>query len=86
VKVRRAPRLHSPCLTNPQGHGIGTLLLKHLARIAQMKGINEFAADVLSTNKQMLEVFANSGFRVNDSYESGVVRGWKSGCRKRRSS
>jgi GNAT superfamily N-acetyltransferase len=57
-----------------QGHGIGTLLLKHLARIAQMKGIKEFAADVLGSNKQMLEVFANSGFQVHDSYESGIVR------------
>jgi GNAT superfamily N-acetyltransferase len=61
-------------LDERQGHGIGTLLLKHLARIAQMKGIKEFAADVLSTNQQMLEVFANSGFRVHDSYGSGVVR------------
>jgi GNAT superfamily N-acetyltransferase len=57
-----------------QGHGIGTLLLKHLARIARMRGIKEFAAYVLGSNKQMLEVFANSGFRVHDSHESGVVR------------
>jgi GNAT superfamily N-acetyltransferase len=57
-----------------QGHGIGTLLLKHLARIARMGGIKEFVAYVLGRNKQMLEVFANSGFRVHDSHESGVVR------------
>jgi GNAT superfamily N-acetyltransferase len=60
-------------LDEHQGHGIGTLLLKHLVRIAQMKGVKEFAADVLRSNKQMLEVFAHSGFRVHDSYESGVV-------------
>lgn len=57
-----------------QGHGIGTLLLSHLARIAQRNGLTEFTADVLGTNRQMLEVFANSGFSFHDSYESGVVR------------
>jgi GNAT superfamily N-acetyltransferase len=57
-----------------QGHGIGTLLLKHLARIAQRNGISEFGADVLASNHQMLEVFANSGFSFHHSYESGVVR------------
>jgi GNAT superfamily N-acetyltransferase len=56
-----------------QGHGIGTLLLKHLAKIARSNGIREFAANVLGNNHQMLEVFANSGFSVHDSYESGVV-------------
>ena len=57
-----------------QGHGIGTLLLKHLAVIARRNGISEFGADVLGTNHQMLEVFANSGFSFHNSYESGVVR------------
>jgi GNAT superfamily N-acetyltransferase len=56
-----------------QGHGIGTLLLKHLATIAQKNGITRFTADVLGGNHQMLEVFANSGFQVHDSYEPGVV-------------
>jgi GNAT superfamily N-acetyltransferase len=57
-----------------QGHGIGTLLLKHLARIAQSNGISDFAADVLASNHQMLEVFANSGFTFHQSYESGIVQ------------
>jgi GNAT superfamily N-acetyltransferase len=57
-----------------QGHGIGTLLLQHLARIAQSNGIRELAADVLAGNRQMLEVFANSGFSFHQSYQSGVVR------------
>ncbi|MBV8773231.1 MAG: N-acetyltransferase [Deltaproteobacteria bacterium] len=56
-----------------QGHGIGTLLLKHLAVIARGNGIREFSANVLGSNHQMLEVFANSGFSVHDSYECGVV-------------
>lgn len=57
-----------------QGLGIGTLLLKHLARIAQMKGIGELVANVLSNNQQMLEVFANSGFLLHSSCEDGIVR------------
>jgi GNAT superfamily N-acetyltransferase len=57
-----------------QGHGIGTLLLKHLVRIARINAISEFGADVLASNHQMLEVFANSGFSFHNSYESGVVR------------
>jgi GNAT superfamily N-acetyltransferase len=60
-------------LDDYQGQGIGTLLLKHLARIARSKGITEFTADVLGSNHQMLEVFANSGFPVRDSYTSGIV-------------
>jgi GNAT superfamily N-acetyltransferase len=57
-----------------QGHGIGTLLLKHLAKIAQLNGIRRFEAHVMGSNQQMLEVFAHSGFRVQDTYESGAVR------------
>jgi GNAT superfamily N-acetyltransferase len=57
-----------------QGHGVGTLLLKHLARMGKINGISRFVAEVLGSNQQMLEVFANSGFRVHNSYEFGVVR------------
>lgn len=56
-----------------QGHGIGTLLLRHLAHIARTIGISEFEADVLGDNRQMLEVFEHSGFRVARSFASGVV-------------
>ena len=61
-------------LDDYQGHGIGTVLLKHLAHIARQAGIRQFVADVMSSNRQMLEVFANSGFREHDSFESGSVR------------
>jgi GNAT superfamily N-acetyltransferase len=56
-----------------QGCGIGTLLLKHLAKIAQPGGIRTFTAEVLGSNHQMLELFANSGFRLHDSYDNGAV-------------
>ena len=57
-----------------QGRGIGTLLLHHLAQIARRQGINKFAAFVMGDNHQMLEVFANSGFRTRDNYDAGTVR------------
>lgn len=56
-----------------QGRGIGTILLQHLARIAAANGVEEFEADVLGENRQMLEVFAHSGFARQRSLESGVV-------------
>ena len=57
-----------------QGRGIGTVLLHHLARIARHNGIRRFAAFVMGDNSQMLEVFANSGYRAHDSYEGGTVK------------
>ncbi len=60
-------------LDEHQGRGIGSLLLKHLARIACESGIKEFEAEVLSDNAQMLEVFADSGFRIRKTTDSGVV-------------
>lgn len=56
-----------------QGRGIGTLLLEHLRLIADANGVEEFEADVLGENHQMLEVFAHSGFQSHSSVESGVV-------------
>ena len=55
------------------GRGIGTLLLEHLSLIADANGVAEFEADVLGENRQMLEVFAHSGFESERSLESGVV-------------
>lgn len=57
-----------------QGQGIGTLLLKHLSQLAYASGIKEFTADVLGSNQQMLEVFANSGFHIAYSNHDGTVR------------
>ncbi len=55
-----------------QRRGIGTLLLEHLARIARVAGVSEFAAQVLGENNRMLEVFATSGFRVTRALADGV--------------
>src|SRR5262249_8565544 len=48
-----------------QGHGIGTILLEHLARIAFKSGILTLEADVLGDNRRMFEMLASSGFRLS---------------------
>ena len=45
-----------------QGHGIGTILLEHLASEARRHGIRRFEADTLAENHKMLRVFADAGF------------------------
>jgi GNAT superfamily N-acetyltransferase len=56
-----------------QGLGIATLLLEHLRRIAHQAGIEEFVADVMSSNRHMLDVFRDSGFQRKSTSEGGVV-------------
>jgi GNAT superfamily N-acetyltransferase len=56
-----------------QGRGIGTLLLEHLRPIAAANGVTDFEADVLGENRQMLEVFAHSGFKSHRTLDSGIV-------------
>ena len=47
-----------------QGLGIGTHLLDQLAYIARDKGITTFEAEVLSENRDMMNVLINSGFSM----------------------
>ena len=56
-----------------QGRGVGTLLLEHLARIAQRSGIGAFEADVLGDNTKMFELLHAAGFRVSVTGPGGVV-------------
>jgi RimJ/RimL family protein N-acetyltransferase len=56
-----------------QGQGIGTALLRHLARIATQGGINEFVAEVLPENRSMLKVFEKSGFVMGTKRDGQVV-------------
>jgi acetyl coenzyme A synthetase (ADP forming)-like protein len=48
-----------------QGQGIATILLAHLASIAQLHGIATFTAEVLPHNHKMIDVFRQSGFPVD---------------------
>src|SRR4051794_39099059 len=43
------------------GQRIASCLLGHLVRIARSRGLLQFEADVLATNRPMLAVFAHSG-------------------------
>ena len=45
-----------------QGRGLGTILLAHLAEVAQEQGVDVFEATVLPDNYRMAEVFRESGF------------------------
>jgi acetyl coenzyme A synthetase (ADP forming)-like protein len=56
-----------------QRHGLGTVLLAHLAEAAAESGYSEFRAEVLMENRLMLAVFRESGFPVTFSAGSGVV-------------
>ena len=56
-----------------QGRGIGTVLLEHLAAAARERGITEFRANVLPSNRRMLSVFRSAGFRTARQLADGVV-------------
>ena len=57
-----------------QGMGLGTLLLAHLAEVAQENRISVFWAEVMPENHRMIEVFRESGFPVEMSSEPGAIR------------
>jgi GNAT superfamily N-acetyltransferase len=56
-----------------QHRGLGTLLLRRLARAARLVGITMFSADVLTENSRMLALFHESGFVTTSSVECGTV-------------
>jgi len=56
-----------------QGEGLGTMLMRHLAAIAQGEGIRELIAEVLPDNAAMLKVLGTSGFRASIKREPQVV-------------
>ncbi len=56
-----------------QGRGVGTRLLEQLAERAAAGGIERFVAEVLPTNRAMLEVFTDAGFQIARRFESGEV-------------
>ncbi len=56
-----------------QGLGVGTILLAHLAEVAQENEIPVFTAEVMSQNHRMIEVFRESGFPFEMSSEPGTI-------------
>jgi GNAT superfamily N-acetyltransferase len=56
-----------------QHRGLGSLLLQHLADAARARGIENFTAETLAENKDMIRVFMHSGFPVTTTREWGTV-------------
>ena len=56
-----------------QHHGIGTMLLEHLADVARQHGIRTFVASTMADNHDMLHVFADSGFPVTRVLGGGII-------------
>jgi RimJ/RimL family protein N-acetyltransferase len=58
---------------NYRGLGIASLILRHLARIAQESGVARFEADVLAENQPMLAVFRRSGLPMQLGRDGNVL-------------
>jgi predicted CoA-binding protein/GNAT superfamily N-acetyltransferase len=44
-----------------QAHGLGTLLLEHLASVARHRGVRRFVAEVLAENQRTIHMIADAG-------------------------
>ncbi len=56
-----------------QKHGIGTLMLAHLADAAAAEGIDTFSALVMPGNHRMISMFRESGYPVRVRSEPDVI-------------
>ena len=55
------------------GHGLGSLLLEHLAASAHERGVRHLTAEVLAWNRRMLGVFVDAGFEVVRRADGEVI-------------
>ena len=55
-----------------QQKGMGTLLLDYLTQTARKRGVRRFHAAVLATNRPMLNIFHNSGYKVETEFDGEV--------------
>ena len=56
-----------------QGKGVGSRLLEQLAEFGGEVGIERFVAEVLPSNRAMLSVFEDAGFRQTRELDEGVI-------------
>ena len=81
VAVASYARLRDPLVaeaafavaTELQGLGVGTRLVEQLAQAAAQEGVETFVADVMADNDAMLQVFADTGYDVERTFESGEI-------------
>ncbi|MGV9589856.1 bifunctional acetate--CoA ligase family protein/GNAT family N-acetyltransferase [Streptomyces tendae] len=66
LAVAVADRLHH--------HGVGTLLVEHLASAARADGLTCFVADALSENREVLRLFSDLGLRVTHRMDGPETR------------
>lgn len=52
-----------------QKRGMGTFLFEYLTEIARQRGVRKFFAKVLPTNKPMLAILQNSGYKINLEFD-----------------
>ncbi|HIJ70117.1 MAG TPA: GNAT family N-acetyltransferase [Planctomycetes bacterium] len=52
-----------------QDKGMGTFLLEYITQIAANRGVRTFCATVLPTNKAMLAIFYNSGYKISTEFD-----------------
>ncbi len=55
------------------GHGLGTLLLEHVALDAAEHGVRELVADVLAENRSMMRVLHSLGLDITHRADDGVL-------------
>lgn len=56
-----------------QGRGIGSMLTRHLIKLAGDAGLKQLTAEVLPENATMLSVFGNCGFKAVSSHDPQTV-------------
>jgi acyl-CoA synthetase (NDP forming)/GNAT superfamily N-acetyltransferase len=56
-----------------QGRGLGAVLLEHLAAAGRERDLERFVADVLPSNRPMLEVFRSAGYALRRDMADGYV-------------
>jgi len=52
-----------------QQKGMGSFLLDYITQIARQRGVRRFTAAVLATNKPMLAIFHNTGYKVETEFD-----------------
>jgi GNAT superfamily N-acetyltransferase len=56
-----------------RGRGVASLLLRHLAQIAQQAGLVAFEADVLAYNEPLLTVLQRAAFPIHREHQGDIV-------------
>ena len=73
LRDRRAAEVAFTVSDDFQGRGVGTRLLERLAELASEAGIEQFVAEVLPENQNMLVVFRDAGFELSRELDGGSV-------------